>query len=68
MLVADMTYTEKKRYDKKKICPICGQEITEIQNCEYLKFRRNRNLSYVFFHTECLVNQGGVEDGEQETE
>lgn len=45
----------KRRLKFKTICPLCGQEIQEIDDFQFVKYPVGRCKWYTFFHTKCLL-------------
>lgn len=69
MVRADASDTVKRRLTFNRCCPICKQEIKDFQDFQYVTFKRGIHKCYRFFHTECLVNERGLNNGEvEETE
>lgn len=55
MVKAMVTDTVKRRLCYHKICPICGTEIKDFQDFQYITFKRGTSKCYRFFHTFCLI-------------
>ncbi|MBO7716647.1 MAG: hypothetical protein J6S85_23980, partial [Methanobrevibacter sp.] len=55
MIKADVSDTVKRRLNYNKICPVCGTEIKDFQDFQYVVFKRGVNKCYRFFHTFCLI-------------
>lgn len=62
MLKADVTETVKRRLKYNSICPICGCEIKDYQDFQFVSFRRGACMCYKFFHTFCLVQKDDREE------
>lgn len=69
MIKSEVSDTVRRRLKYNNICPVCGSEIKDYQDFQYVSFRRGSNMCYKFFHTFCLIeNQdretiGGVNYG-----
>lgn len=62
MLKTDVTETVKRRLKYNNICPICGSEIKDYQDFQFVSFRRGSYMCYKFFHTFCLVQKDDREE------
>lgn len=68
MIKADLSDTVKRRLIYNRICPICNSEIKDFEDFQYVSFKSGMHKCYRFFHTQCLLNERGVENGEEVTE
>lgn len=57
MQIQELTQEQRKRFREMRICSICGNEISDLQDFQYMKFRVGRSMIYRFFHTKCLFCQ-----------
>lgn len=53
----NLTKTEKIRLKNNNLCPICGEKITEFDDCKVLKTPYGKFIAYNFFHTKCLIEK-----------
>lgn len=50
------TLRRKFRRTNANVCPICGTEISKVEDCQYLTYPYGRYMFFHFIHTNCLVN------------
>lgn len=62
---ADLTYTQKQRLNKQKVCPICKQPIYDTDEIKFTIVRYRRCKIYNFYHERCLIN--GTKKQKEET-
>lgn len=53
----NLTKTEKMRLKRNNRCPICGNAISEFDDCTVLKTPYGKYIAYNFFHTKCLIEK-----------
>ena len=66
MIRSDVSETVKRRLGFNRYCPICKLEIKDFQDFQYVAFKKGMHKCYRFFHTECLVNERGYNNGKVE--
>jgi hypothetical protein len=62
----DLNSTAKRRFDNKKPCPICCEEIKDEDDIMCIVKRKRRCKEYIFYHERCLVD-GKKEEATAET-
>ena len=51
----NLTAWEKMRLKNHDTCPLCGNKITEFDDCTMVKTPYGKYIAYNFFHTKCLI-------------
>lgn len=52
----NLSTTEKRRFEKNNICPICGKQINDNDNLLFTVKKKRRCKLYTFYHERCLKN------------
>lgn len=55
MIYNNLSATEKRRFKRNNICPICREVIDENSEFEYLTFKQGKFTRYRFFHIYCMT-------------
>ena len=50
----NLSTTEKRRFEKNNICPICGNIINDNDNLLFTVKKKRRCKLYTFYHERCL--------------
>lgn len=54
---SQLTEYERKRFNKARVCPVCGKELRDFDDFEMLKRRDRRKVYYKFIHKECAYGK-----------
>lgn len=55
MIYKNLSSTEKRRFKRNNICPICKKTINDCSEFECLIFRHGKYTVYRFFHINCMM-------------
>lgn len=53
MTARDLTPHQRRIFNTKRICPVCGEEILDFDDFKMLRVRHRRNVYYNFIHRRC---------------
>ena len=64
MYIHQLTFTERKHFERCPGCPICNKPIETFDSFEYTKTPYGKHKLYTFMHTSCVVNYHRTKGGE----
>ena len=51
----EMTNREQ-RLSRQAICPLCGEQITKLDDVQLIKIKYGKQMIYSYFHSACIIN------------
>lgn len=53
MNASQLTAYQRRRFNKERVCPICGKELRDFDDFIMLRRRNRHKVYYKFIHREC---------------
>ena len=51
----EMTGREQ-RLSRQAICPLCGEQISKLDDVQVVKIKYGKQMIYSYFHSACIIN------------